>query len=93
MRIPEIQYTHYNTRVCKYLDLNKYLLKILANDISRERIKRDLPHCRTTKSYYRELLAHKRMYKLHLFRKHTIDCDLEEHIKLCKEIIYFIFSV
>lgn len=93
MKIPQMQYKHLNTKVYNYLELNKHLLKILAKDISHERIKRGLPHLRNTKSYYRELLAHKRMYKLHLFRTHTEDCDLEEHIKLWKEIIYFIFSL
>lgn len=93
MKIPQIEYKHFTTKVYNYIDLNKRLLKILAKDISYERIKRSLPHLRTTKSYYKELLAHKRMYKLHLFRSHTIDCDLEEHIKFWKKIVYYIFSL
>lgn len=93
MKISQIEYKHFTTKVYNYIDLNKRHLKILAKVISIERIKRSLPHLRTTKSYYREILAHKRMYKLHLFRRHTIDCDLEEHIRAWKEIIYFIFSI
>ena len=93
MMIPKIVYSHRNTKITNYHDLNKPLIKILAKEIMYERIRKNLPRNRSIKSYYREILAHKRMYKLLLFRRHTIDCDLEEHIRAWKEIIYFIFSI
>ena len=43
-------------------------------------------------SYARELKAHIRMYKMHLFRSHTKDTDLEEDIKFWKEVVYFFFG-
>lgn len=89
----EIIYSWYNTKVKNYLNKNKKELKELCKEINKNRIKKNLPIRRSFNSYYKELLAHQRMYKLHLFRKHTIDCDLEEQIKKWKEIIYFIFSL
>lgn len=48
---------------------------------------------RTRRSYIAETKAHNRMYKLHMFRKHTQDTDLEENIKLWKEVVYFIIGI
>lgn len=93
MNVPKIQYRHLNTKVFNYLFLNKRELKLFAKEIEFYRIRNNLPHNRSVKSYYKELLAHKRLYKLHLFRSHTIDCDLEEHIKKWKEIFYYIIGI
>ena len=42
MKIPQIEYKHFTTKVYNYIDLNKRLLKILAKQIKKERIKRNL---------------------------------------------------
>lgn len=64
----------------------------LANIIIEARENNEMPITRTKKSYLRELKAHKRLYNLHLFRKHTADCDLEENINKFLEILYFIIG-
>lgn len=45
---------------------------------------------RSLESYIREIIAHNRLYKWHLFRSHTKDTDLEENITRIKELIYLI---
>lgn len=47
---------------------------------------------RSMKSYIAETKAHNRLYKLGLWKKHTKNCDLEENIKLWKEIVYRIIG-
>lgn len=61
-------------------------------DMIRWRECKKLPITRSQKSYERELKAHILMYKLHLFRKHTEHCDLEENIKKWKEVVYFLIG-
>lgn len=67
-------------------------VKKQVKDIINERVDMDLKTTRSMKSYIRETKAHNRLYKLGLFRKHTKNCDLEENIKLWKEIAYFIIG-
>ena len=64
----------------------------LITELLCERGRKRYPITRSHKSYARELIAHNRMYKMHLFRGHTRDSDLEENIKLWKEIIYWMFG-
>lgn len=40
-------------------------------------------HLRNADSYEREIKAHNRLYKIGLFKSHTIDTDLEEDITIC----------
>lgn len=73
-----------------------YLMKNVSQEVKKiieKRQEKKLPISRTLKSYIRETKAHIRLYKLGLFRKHTKNCDLEENIKLWKEIIYFIIGL
>ena len=82
------------TRV-KTIIYDSYLLtnvKKQVEDIINKRVDMDLETTRTLKSYIRETKAHNRLYKLHLFRSHTQNTDLEEDIKLWKEIVYFIIG-
>jgi hypothetical protein len=75
---------------------DSYLIKDVAKEVRniiKKRVDLDYITTRTLKSYIRETKAHIRLYKLGLFRKHTRNCDLEENIKLWKEIIYFIIGV
>lgn len=74
---------------------DSYLIKDVAKEVRniiKKRVDLDYITTRTMKSYIRETKAHNRMYKLHLFRKHTKNTDLEENIKLWKEIVYFIIG-
>ena len=48
---------------------------------------------RSMKSWIKEWKAHNRLYKLGLFKKHTVDCDLEENEKLHRLIIYQILGI
>lgn len=73
-----------------------YLLKDIPKTIDKIikiRIEKGLLVSRSRKSYIAETKAHIRLYKLHLFKKHTRDIDLEEPIKKITEIIYFIIGV
>lgn len=47
---------------------------------------------RSKESYFNEIRAHRRLYKLGLFRKHTKDCDLEEPTTRMKEFFYKIIG-
>ena len=63
-------------------------IKEVVDNIIEYRSKKDLPITRSAESYEREIKAHNKLYKLGLFRKHTKDTDLEEHIEPYKEILY-----
>lgn len=76
---------------CSFL-MKKDEVGSLITELLCERGKKRYPITRSHKSYVRELLAHNRMYKMHLFRKHTKDCDLEENIKLWKDIFYWVIG-
>lgn len=45
-------------------------------------------HARSRQSYIRELRAHNRLYRLHLFRSHTQDCDLNADEPVWRRIAY-----
>lgn len=47
---------------------------------------------RTRQSLIKEWVAHNRLYKWHLFRKHTCDCDFESELSLKMRFIYFILG-
>ena len=49
-------------------------------------------YLRNKKSYINEIKAHNNLYKMGLFKRHTIDTDLEEKITIIKKIIYFILG-
>ncbi len=48
---------------------------------------------RTLKSWIKEWKAHNRLYKLGLFKSHTIDCDLEENEKWWRLLAYQILGI
>ena len=70
-------------KVTKIYDCYKYSddeLKEILTDALLERYLKNYEVGRTLTSYYHELLAHKRLYNLHVARSHTKDADLEENI-------------
>lgn len=48
---------------------------------------------RTFESWIKEWKAHNRLYRWGLFRKHTVDCDLEEKEKWYRLIAYQILGI
>lgn len=75
-------------RLKNSVEINMEVIKMI-----RARSKAGFKCNRTIKSYYNEILAHKRLYNLHLFRTHTKDVDLEENTKLLNEIIWKVLSL
>ena len=71
----------------EYKELDEIILALMAS-----RILNNLKITRSYNSYKRELKAHIRLYKLGLFKEHTKDADLEENIKLWKEIFYLLIG-
>jgi hypothetical protein len=47
---------------------------------------------RSKKSCLNEWIAHNRLYKLGLFKTHTVDCDLSKDEKLRRRICYWFLS-
>ena len=76
-----------------YLIKNKDVPYLIDSIIYIRKFVKNLPTTRTRRSYIAETKAHNRLYKLGLFKKHTKNCDLEEDIKLWKEIVYRIIGV
>ena len=86
----KISYTEDNTHV-----EDSYLIgdiKIEVMEIIRERHRRQLQVTRSFDSYAREWKGHNRLYKLHLFRKHTKDVDLNENNSIFEELIWLIIG-
>lgn len=75
---------------------DSYLMKNVSKEVKeiiKERKEKGYKTNRSLNSYIKETKAHNRLYKLGLFRKHTKNTDLEENIKLWKEIAYFIIGI
>ena len=69
-------------------------MQLVLNDI---RASHSLEKCdvlkRTDKSLINEWFSHNVLYNLHLFRKHTKDCNFEKTQNKILNIIYFILSI
>lgn len=78
----------------RIIDSYKIKSKKKMKEILEEALNRDSFYItkRTMKSLIREWRAHNVLYTLHLFRKHTKDCDFESKQKLRIKIIYFILG-
>ena len=57
------------------------------------KIKENYKSRRTVTSWVKEWKAHNRLYKLGLFKDHTIDCDLEENEKWYRLLAYQILGL
>lgn len=82
----KISYSDDNTHV-----ENSYLVDNIGFEVGfiiRERYLRKLQITRTFESYVREWKGHNRLYKLHLFRSHTKDVDLNENNSGIEELIW-----
>lgn len=88
-----------------YKDYTTVTNSYLLDDDDIERVATEIAYSRSCKydwkcdyfrneeeSYIREIKAHNRLYKLGLWKSHTIDTDLEEDIKPIKAFIYWIIG-
>jgi len=89
----EIKYYEDNTHIP-----NSYLLrtrKAISKEVDWIIFKRDALKyqvTRTNSSYTNEWIAHNRLYRLGLFKKHTKDTDLEEPQSLFWKMVWFILG-
>lgn len=84
----EVWFWEDNTRVMDSYKYSNVELFEVAYYIVKYRIKNKLPQVRSFKSVYHEILAHKKMYKGHLFRNRTKDTDVETVISKKLEKFY-----
>lgn len=92
MKTNFVIYPH-NTKVFDSWKLTDKEIKWVVNEIIRERKRVGYIVTRDVQSYYNEIIGHNRLYKLHLFRKHTKDTDLEEPTTKFKEAAFKILSI
>lgn len=85
----KIIYTKNNTKI---IDSYKYDVSLVVKTMLKERKEKGLPITRTSASYSKEIKAHNRLYKLGIARSHTKDCDCEENIDKCKDILFKIIG-
>ena len=85
-----IDYSESNTHVKDSYQYTDYNLNVMT--IIRERHLRSLPVTRSFESYVREWRGHNRLYKLHLFRSHTKDVDLDENMSMFWELVWLIIG-
>ena len=76
------------SRLKNSIEINMEVIKMML-----ARMKAGFKCNRTRESYYNEILAHRRLYNLHLFRSHTRDVNLEENTKLINEILWKVLSL
>ena len=86
-----ITYSETNTHIEDSYKAKNLNLEVMT--IIRERHFRGFKSTRTFDSYVREWRGHNRLYKLHLFRKHTKDVDLDENMKPYMEIIWRVIGL
>lgn len=87
----KIQYNSKNVRI-----VNSYRVKDPIDMIvilKLFRLKTAYKSTRKLKSWLKEWKTHNRLYRLGLFKTHTIDCDLEENEKLYRLIAYQILGI
>ncbi len=84
--------TKTNTKILNSYLIERKEIKPTIDEVINKRQAANYPITRSRTSYIRELRAHNLMFKLGLFKKNTKDTDLEEPIKLWKEIIYFLIG-
>lgn len=82
----EIEYNSGNIRIKNSYRINKIVDMIVVLRIFQ--IRTGFKSKRSLRSWIKEWKAHNRLYKLGLFRSHTVDCDLEEHEKWWRLLAY-----
>lgn len=96
----------FKDKVCilYYVDTTKITNSYLLNDEEIKKIAEQIEFARHTKydwkcihirnqeSYINEIKAHNNLYRLGLFKSHTIDTDLEENLNPIKALIYWLIG-
>lgn len=87
-----------------YKDYTTVTNSYLLDDEDVERVATEIAYSRSCKydwkcdyfrneeSYIREIKAHNNLYKLGLFKSHTIDTDLEEDQNIVYKLIYWLIG-
>lgn len=91
----DIIYFEESTKVTNSYLLTDEEIEKVANEIAYSRSSKYDWRCvylRNESSYIQEIKAHNRLYKLGLFKSHTIDTDLEEDLNEINKIIFFILG-
>lgn len=86
----EIQYDKNNVRI---IDSHKVKEKNMRNILEWFLIKTCYKSRRSLDSWLKEWKAHNRLYKLGLYRSHTIDCDLNENEQWWRLLVYSIIGI
>lgn len=93
-----------NVNILYYVDTTKITNSYLLNDEEIKKIAEQIEFARHTKydwkcihirnrdSYIKEIKAHNNLYKLGLFKSHTIDCDLEEEQNAFMKLNYWLIG-
>ncbi len=71
---------------------DKYIMKFV-DLLYLKSIELGFKYTRSKRSWAKEIEAHNRLYKLGLFRSHTIDTDLSENESRFRLFIYNIISI
>ena len=86
----EIEYNEENVRIKdSYKIRTKEYMKLI---LTQFKIRTGFKSKRSIDSWIKEWKSHNRLYRLGLFRKHTVDCDLEENEKFHRLIVYEIIG-
>lgn len=87
----KIQYNNKNVRILNSYKITdvKYMKTILEEFKKETNFKSK----RSLKSWIKEWKSHNRLYKLGLFKNHTMHCDLEEDEKIHRIIAYQILGI
>ncbi len=83
--------TVYNSGYIKMKDIKDF------NEKLYNQIPNDFVYTRTKNSWYKEFVAHNILFKMGLFKSHTLDLDISEdeqlHRLVAYNIIYFFYSI
>lgn len=86
----EIEYNEENVRIKdSYKIRTKEYMKLI---LTQFKIRTGFKSKRSIGSWIKEWKSHNRLYRLGLFRKHTVDCDLEENERFHRLIAYEIIG-
>lgn len=86
-----IEYNDKNVRIINsYLINDKKLMKHILQEFLDET---GYVSKRSLRSWIKEWKSHTRLYRLGLFRTHTIDCDLQQNEALYRLIAYEILGL
>lgn len=87
----EIQYDKSNIKIINSYKIKKE--KDMEDILFWFMFKTGYKSKRNILSWIKEWKAHNRLYKLGLYRSHTVDCDFAENEKWCRLLVYSIIGI